>query len=161
MSENTGAGMVNGIVDAVAQKEKNFGVAIGKGSDGKSIWYNGWGKCPWEKGETASFGWTSYTDENGGVWKRILKDSMKVAEKPKVTSEDFEPAKAKRKVLQYTVVGKGQAEFDKTCNDFRKEHECLPSSHFDVVNCVQEGMAVYYFVAVLYYFEPEAPEVKA
>lgn len=42
---------IKGTVEAVSQKDKGYGIKINE------IWFNGWGKCPYEKGEIIEIEW--------------------------------------------------------------------------------------------------------
>lgn len=77
-----------GMVKAVSQKEKGFGIMLEE--EGKDTWFNGFGRCPVQRFEYAEFEW-EWNDEIEPRYRNIQRDSLKKIEK----AEEMMPNAAK------------------------------------------------------------------
>lgn len=94
---------VKGIVTTISQKEKGFGIALGKDN-----WYNGYGKCPVNKGDEVEI---EYVED--GKWKNI-KDIKVLTKAPEKLNGADENARKRRaldcifKAIDYSFNAKGK-----------------------------------------------------
>jgi len=67
---------VEGIVIAVSQKEKKYGVKVKEAGKEEGEWYNGWGTCPVVEGDIVTI---EYEDREGekGVFHNIKEIALK------------------------------------------------------------------------------------
>jgi len=67
---------IEGIVIAVSQKEKKYGVKVKEAGKEEGEWYNGWGTCPVVEGDIVTI---EYEDREGekGVFHNIKEIALK------------------------------------------------------------------------------------
>ncbi len=61
--------IAKGEIKAISQKEKGYGINI------NDVWYNGYGKCPYTKGQVVEFEWEPKTSDDGRTWNTIKQPS--------------------------------------------------------------------------------------
>ena len=112
---------VKGTIKAISQKPTSFGVMI------NDVWYNGWGKCEWKKGQEVEF---EYEEKDG--FKNIKEPEKK----------EFKPASERSKIdeiIKYLSMPHITASVEKTIQEKQYEpkkiaiHLKVPAQNLDPV----------------------------